>query len=432
VISIFPRQSRIVSALIAVVLVFFLASAAPAETPGQLAVTPSSATFGNVSVGSSRTVSEVLSNTGGSRITLTKVVSSGAAFQLRGCALPLMIYRGKSASCSLVFTPTVTGPATGSVTFYWRVWSGYRTPVTVAVSGTGVSTSSAGTLSGTPSSLSFGTVQTGSSGTLSETLANSGSAAVTISQVSISGSGFSFSGITPPVTLSAGQSVRFSVAFAPQSNTTTQGSLSVLSNASNPTLSIGLSGSGSSPGQLSVSPASTSFGNVIVGMQQKQTGTVTAVGGPVTVSSIGLNGSGLSVSGISLPLSMSAGQSTPFTLTFAPQAVGTVTGSVTFLTNGSTSATETVSGSGIAAPQHSVTLNWSPSSSSNVLGYYVYRGSQSGGPYSIITSAAHANTNYVDSSVRGGQTYYYVVTAVDSAGVQSSYSNQVQAVIPYP
>jgi fibronectin type 3 domain-containing protein len=94
--------------------------------------------------------------------------------------------------------------------------------------------------------------------------------------------------------------------------------------------------------------------------------------------------------------------------------------------------TESVSGTGIAAPQHRVNLNWAPSTSSGVAGYYVYRGPQQGGPYNPINSALDPNTTYTDNSVQAGQTYYYVVTAINSAGLQSGYSNQVQAVIPYP
>jgi fibronectin type 3 domain-containing protein len=34
--------------------------------------------------------------------------------------------------------------------------------------------------------------------------------------------------------------------------------------------------------------------------------------------------------------------------------------------------------------------------------------------------------------VQSGQTYYYVVTAVDTSGAESVYSNQVQAIVPSP
>ena len=92
--------------------------------------------------------------------------------------------------------------------------------------------------------------------------------------------------------------------------------------------------------------------------------------------------------------------------------------------------TQTLSGTGTAAPQHSVALSWSPSASS-VVGYNVYRGTTSGGPYSKITSM-NADTTFVDSLVQSGQTYFYVTTAVDGSGKESGNSNQTQAVIPTP
>ena len=66
-----------------------------------------------------------------------------------------------------------------------------------------------------------------------------------------------------------------------------------------------------------------------------------------------------------------------------------------------------------------------------MVGYNVYRAGISGGPYISVASAS-AVTSFVDGSVQAGQTYYYVVTAVDTSGTESAYSNQVQAVIPSP
>jgi fibronectin type 3 domain-containing protein len=77
-------------------------------------------------------------------------------------------------------------------------------------------------------------------------------------------------------------------------------------------------------------------------------------------------------------------------------------------------------------------LSWNASTSTSITGYNVYRGTVSGGPYSKINSALDTSMSYSDSTVQSGQTYYYVTTAVDSAGVESSYSSGVQAVIPFP
>src|ERR1700751_3864224 len=96
-----------------------------------------------------------------------------------------------------------------------------------------------------PARLNFGSVQTGTNLPLSQSVTNSGNSSVTISQVGISGTSFTLSGITPPVTLAAGQSASFTVTFAPTSATSASGSLTVTSNGSNPTLTISLAGTGS-------------------------------------------------------------------------------------------------------------------------------------------------------------------------------------------
>ena len=73
---------------------------------------------------------------------------------------------------------------------------------------------------------------------------------------------------------------------------------------------------------------------------------------------------------------------------------------------------------------------WNPSSSS-VVGYNVYRGTNTGGPYSQVNTM-NASTIYTDNSVQAGQTYFYVTTAVDGTGKESPYSNQTQAAVPTP
>jgi hypothetical protein len=86
----------------------------------------------------------------------------------------------------------------------------------------------------------------------------------------------------------------------------------------------------------------------------------------------------------------------------------------------------TVNPSGTA---HTATANWTGSVSS-VAGYNVYRGTVSGGPYTKLNVSVIGGVTYTDSSVVSGQTYFYVVTAVDGIGNESVFSNQVTAVIP--
>jgi hypothetical protein len=81
---------------------------------------------------------------------------------------------------------------------------------------------------------------------------------------------------------------------------------------------------------------------------------------------------------------------------------------------------------------HTVSLSWTPSISTNVAGYNVFRADTSGGPYSFLGTTFFGVTSYRDNAVVSGQTYYYVVTAVDAYDNQSSYSNEIPAVIPFP
>lgn len=81
---------------------------------------------------------------------------------------------------------------------------------------------------------------------------------------------------------------------------------------------------------------------------------------------------------------------------------------------------------------HSVTLNWVASTSSNVVGYNVYRGTTAGGPYALVSTERVVGVTYTDNAVQAGQRYYYVVNAVDSSNNMSVYSNEAVAVVPSP
>jgi hypothetical protein len=182
---------------------------------------------------------------------------------------------------------------------------------------------------------------------------------------------------------------------------------------------------------LAVSPTSLSFGSVTVGSSSALNGTLTANGASVTVSSASLNNSEFVLSGISLPATLPAGQSATFTVTFKPSASGATSASLSFSSNASNSPTvQAMTGTGVAPTQHTVDLSWS--ASTGAVGYNIYRGTVSGGPYTMINSSLDGTTAYTDSTVVSGQTYYYVATAVDGSSNESGYSNQATAIIPNP
>ena len=393
-------------------------------TAGYLSA-PASLSLGSVAVGSSRTQALALSNSGGSSLTISGATVSGTGFSVSGLTFPYTLPAGGSASLSVSFTPSTAGTDNATLSISSNA---SNSPVAVSLTGT---TPTAGYLSA-PASLSLGSVAVGSSRTQALTLSNSGGSSLTISGATVSGTGFSVSGLTFPYTLAAGGSASLSVIFTPSTAGTDIATLSLSSNASDPTVGVSLTGSGTtSSGTLGVTPGSMSFGSITIGTTQTQSGSLTASGGSVTVSSSSSSNSAFTLGGVTLPVTLAAGQNLPFTVTFAPTSTATASANISFFTSNSTSASETASGSG-ATIQHTVDLSWSASTSTSISGYNVYRGTVSGGPYTRITSALDFSLNYSDSTVQSGKTYYYVTTAVDSSGAESSYSSQVQAVIPFP
>ena len=131
-----------------------------------------------------------------------------------------------------------------------------------------------------PASVSFGNVTLASANTQTIKLTNSGTTSLTVSQDPVSGSGFSSSGLSLPLTLSPGQSTNFSVAFAPSAVGSVSGSVSIVSNAANSPTSLALSGTGVAPTPPSVAITSPANG--------------TSASGTITVSGTASDALGLS------------------------------------------------------------------------------------------------------------------------------------------
>ena len=395
-------------------------------TQGTLTANPTNLALGNVQVGSNTSLSETLTNTGATSLTISSATASGTGFSLSGLAFPLTLTAGQSTSFTVLFSPTASGAASGSVSI---ASNGSNPNLNISLSGTGATQ---GTLTANPTSLALGNVQVGSSTSLSETLTNTGGSTVAISQANLSGAGFSITGLNGfPISLTANQSVTFTATFTPTIAGAVSGSLSVVSNASNSPLNLALSGTGTAAGTLAVSPTSLSLGNVVVGSSSSLNGTLTATGASVTVQPASDTNSEFVLSGISLPTTIPAGQSATFTVTFTPQSSGATSASLSFPSNASNSpAVQTMTGTGTAQTQHTLDVTWN--TSADAVGYNIYRGTASGGPYTMINTSLDSTTTYTDNTVVSGQTYYYVATAVNGDSQESGYSNQATAIVPNP
>jgi fibronectin type 3 domain-containing protein len=79
-----------------------------------------------------------------------------------------------------------------------------------------------------------------------------------------------------------------------------------------------------------------------------------------------------------------------------------------------------------------VRLAWEAVPDADLAGYLVYRSSTAGRGHTRLIAAPQGATTYVDSDVRPGQTYFYVVTAVDRSkrANESVPSQEVSAALP--
>jgi hypothetical protein len=392
--------------------------------PG-LGSSPSAVNFGSIVVGNNGSATVNLSNTGTASVTISQASVTGTGFTISGLAAGLTIQPGQNAKFTAQFSPTSSGNASGSISLSSNA---PNSPMTIALTGKGTQAQ----IAAVPSSAPFGNVSVGNSNSQTITLTNSGTANLVISQGSASGSGFTITGLNTPLTIPPGTNATFNAVFTPSAAGKVTGSVSLASDAPNSPLLIPLSGTGiASSLLLTFNVPSLSFGSVNVGSNSDLPATLTNTGNSnVTISGSNTSGAGFTVSGVSSGETLTPNQSIQVTVQFAPTTAGSVSGKLNVLSNATDSPTQvSLSGTGAQQASETVGLAWTPSTST-VIGYNVYRGTVTGGPYtSKLTSSPVASTQFTDTGVQSGQTYYYVVTSVDSSNVESVYSGQASAVV---
>ncbi len=201
---------------------------------------PSIVSFGQVAIGASSTLPIVLTNARPWNVTLWPLQTAGSEFSIStsGGTFPLTLGRGQSVTLNVTFAPQSAGTTGGSLFI-----PGPALAIPLIGTGKAGTPAAAGQLTVTPATLNFGSVPDGTTVTQSISMSAVGSS-VTVSSSASSSSQFVLNGATFPLTIAAGQSVSFNVAFTPQSSGTASGSLSFASNASSSSILEQLTGTG--------------------------------------------------------------------------------------------------------------------------------------------------------------------------------------------
>jgi hypothetical protein len=389
-------------------------------------------TFGSQLVGTSSPAQTLtLTNNGNAALSITSFAITGtnaADFaQTNTCGSSVAV--GATCTISVTFKPSLVGTETASVTITDNA-SG--SPQAVALSGMG--TASAASLSET--SLTFASQSVGTtSAAQTVTLSSTGSAALSITSIAITGTNASDFAQTNTCgsSVAASATCTISVTFTPTAGGSRTASVSITDNGSGSPQTITLSGTGAGPG-ASLSATSLSFGSQPI----DTTGTAQTVGltnsgnATLSITSVAITGSnaGDFTQTNTCGSSLVAGANCTIAVMFTPSVAALEAASLSITDNaGSSPQTVSLSGTGT----HDVIVSWTGSSTSGVVGYNVYRGTSSGGENlsSPLNGSAPINgTTYADANVTAGSTYYYVVTAVGSGGVQSADSNEANATVP--
>lgn len=400
-------------------LLSFAPPKAAAQT-GQISCNPRNVRFGTMALKQSEIVPVVLTNSGSSSVTITAVGATIPEFGVTGLTLPFTVAAGASATVDLTFTPTVSGWAEGTMSFTSNASNG---TLYVGVGGVGVANES---MTPSPSILAFGNVMVGKTSTLPVSLTNSGETNIRMTQMAVTGVGFTISGLNLPMVLAPNQMVSFDVIFAPLSGGSASGTIAL----PNGGVTVPLNGTGLGvTGQLSIAPAPLNFGDVTVGNTGTQAVNLSASGGSVTITSAASSSSLFALNGVTFPFTIAAGGSVSLNVGFTPQTSGPASGSLSLASNASNApGPESLTGTGMPAA-YTVNLSWN--GSQNVVGYNVYRSIAANGTYAKINTTVDPITTYADGSVTSGQTYYYAATSVNASGQESARSSPpVQAVVP--
>ncbi len=383
-------------------------TAAPTPTIG---LSPTTVTFGATQGGANpANQSLTISNTGTG--TLNWTVSDNANWLTlspsSGTGNGTVTMSVNSAGLAVgTYNGTITVSATGAT----------NTPRTVPVSLT-VTAAPAPTIGVSPSSLTFAANQGG---------ANPANQSLSISNTGTGTLNWTASDNATWLTLSPGSgNGNGTVTVSPNITGLTAGTYNATITVSgtgatnSPTIPVTLTIT--NPPSIGVAPTNLSFAATQGGANPgSQTISVSNTGGGTLTWSASDNASWLSLSATS-----GTGNGTiAASVNTAGLAAGSYNATITVAAPGVTSRTVTVALTVNSPPTSSVTLTWNQNSESDLAGYKVYR-STTPGVYGAPIATLQGNVaTYQATGLQAGTTYFFVVTAYDTSGNESGFSNEV-------
>lgn len=330
----------------------------------RIAVSPTSLSFGNVTIGNPTPRTFTISNTGTAALTGTVARASGTSAEYAASPASFNLAAGASQVVTVTYGPTGTGADAGALTVASN--DAASPTVSVSLSGTGVAAPSPN-IALSPVALPFGTVTVGGSASRAVQVQNTGTAPLAVTQVARCASPATSAEFTwspaGPFTVAAGGSTTVTVAYAPTAAGADAGCLAFSSDdPADPVVSLDVSGTGQAAAapRVAVSPSSLAFGNVTLGTSGARTFTISNTGNATLTGSVARASATSAEYAVSpASFSVAAGSSETVTVTYAPAGVGADAGAVVVTSNDPVTSSVQVglSGAGVAAPTPAIALS---------------------------------------------------------------------------
>ncbi len=239
----------------------------------------------------------------------------------------------------------------------------------------------------TPETVTFQDVPAGDTYSQTVRITNLGTNTLQIKKISTSNADLQITGILLPVVVAHGTSESFTISFRPKAEGRKDGEISIFTSSSGAPMVLTVRASTVKvQSELTASEAAIDFKRLM------------------------------------------PGQSVAVDVNFAPKSMGRQSGQLTISgTDGGALVLIPLAGTAAESSRSAVKLNWEESPVT-VAGYVVYRSADSSGPYTRISDAA--TSEFVDTGLAAGHTYYYVVTSLNADQVESEYSPPISATVP--
>lgn len=320
--------------------------------------------YSTVEVGSSKSLSVTVLNSGDVTANITPAVAFAAGSSTTfknlttSCGATLAV--GTTCNITADFVPSAVGPQTGSI----DIKTNNANNVSVGLTGTGSGQAVGALAAQSGSSTDFGLVEVGKSKSQTFIYSNTGNIPDTGVYVNLTGTALSVTSSTcgtqsSPVVITAGQSCSVTVKYAPTDNTAFSGNLKIESSAVSGTKSLALQGV-AGYAELSPSTSTISYNSVEVGSNSTLSFAVQNTGNVPAALSVPQLRAGSSAAFGSLTTNCGAtlnpGISCTVSITFTPTATGAVTGFVDVGATNASTKSVALSGTGSGQATASLTL----------------------------------------------------------------------------